>query len=131
MAEREPGSKAGGANKSKMIKHHIQREAPNTSDRPAPAAIGDARITANQILYLFSTRLKHFSGGKNFRRAKTLHSSTRNQISREQDKIRTSKPHLRARCFSFSFGNRRPALSHHPVSGDGLRSNDEWLKNMN
>ena len=29
-----------------MIKHHIHREAPNTSDRPTSAAIGDAGSAA-------------------------------------------------------------------------------------
>ena len=32
--------------KCKMIKHRTPQEAPDTSDRPTPAATGDARITA-------------------------------------------------------------------------------------
>jgi len=84
--------------KCKMIKHRIHREIPNTSDRPTPAAIGDARITAKpNSVSIFNQTETHLHR-KKFPAGQKPSSSTRNQISRQQDKIRISKTHRNAHC---------------------------------
>lgn len=104
-----------------MIKHHIHREAPNTSDRPTSAAIGDAGSAAKPNSVSISNQTETSLGRKKFpvgQKPSFLYKESNQQATRQNQDLRNSSECTL--CFAFRFGNSSSARSRVLVDRDVL-----------